>query len=458
MSGISSLLNIASEALNTTQAELDTTGHNISNASTDGYTRQRVITEAATPIQTTYGYLGSGVDISRIEGVRDAFVDEQTNNINSDLNEATIQQQTLSNVESIFNETSTTGLSAQLTALFNSFQTLAQNPEDIGLRQTVLQTGQQVATTFNIMNGKLQDIQYQTSQQINADVGKINQLAQTIANVNGTILANAATFKDAPDLQDQLNSAVSQLSNLVNVKVVTDPTGVTNITAGGIVLVAANKAYSFKATQTDSGISVGRSDSTTPATINSGEVAGLLGIYNDQGTSFSDQLNQIANTLVQTVNSFNSSGYTLSTNGDPPETGKTFFSGNSAGSIAISQDILNNLNNIAASSNGDPGNGDNATAIANVLDAPVMSNGQSIVSTYEGLIGQVGLASQNASNSVQTLQIQQNQMTSYQSSISGVSIDEELTNMITYQHSFEAAAKVVSTADSLYQTIIGMVI
>jgi flagellar hook-associated protein 1 FlgK len=457
MSSISGLFNIARGALMTSQAELDTTSHNIANANTDGYTKQKVVTEASTPLQTTYGFLGSGVQIDSIIRVRNSYVDEQTMNLNSDLNEATVQQQSMSNVESIFNETSGNGLSDQLNNLFAAFQSLAQNPEDDGIRQTVMQAGQQVATTFNIMNNKLKDIQYQVGQEINSDVGKINQLSSTIANINSKILASGGAANASPDLLDQMDNAISQMSDLVNVKVTTDPTGVTNVTAGGAVIVAAGTAYAFKTNQTSSGITVGRSDSSQSATISSGELSGLLSSFNGNIASFAGQLDNIANALVQTVNAFHSTGYTLSTNGNPAQTGKVFFSGNSAGSIAISSDIVSNLDNIAASSSGDPGDGGNATAIANVLNAPVMSGRQSIVNAYQGLIGQVGIASQQASDSVQTLQISQNQMKSFQNSISGVSLDEELTNMIQYQHSFEAAAKIVTTTDEMYQTIIGMV-
>ncbi len=459
MSGIGSILNIARDALNTSQAELETTGHNIANASTDGYTRQRVVTEAAPPMLTTYGYLGMGVQISRIEGVRNAYVDSQVTSLNSDLSQATINQQTLSSVEGIFNETasSTSGLISQLNAFFNAFQTLSQNPEDTGIRQTVMQTGISVATTFNALNNQLQNAKYQVGQQIQSDVDQINQLASTIASINQQIQANAGTSRNSSDLQDQLNGAVSQLSNLVNVKVVTDPTGVTNVTAGGAVLVAAGNAYQFKMTQTSTGITVGRSDSSIPATISSGEVAGLINSFDNQLPSYSEQLDNIANTLVKTVNSFNSTGYTLATSGSAAQTGKTFFQGTSAGSIQISPDIQASLNNIAASSSGDPGDGGNAAAIANVLNTPVMGNGQSILNAYQALVNQVGTDSQQASTSVQSLQLEQNQMTAYQTSISGVSLDQELTNMIQYQHSFEAAAKVVTTADQMYQTIIGMV-
>lgn len=457
MSSISGLLNIAREALMTSQAELDTTSHNIANANTDGYTKQRVVTQAATPIQSTYGFLGSGVQIESVESVRDAFVDQQVTNLNSDVSQATIEQQTMSNVEDIFNDSSGDGLSDQLNALFSAFQSLAQNPEDSGLRQTVMQAGQQVATTFNVMNNELQNIEYQVGQEVDSDVGKVNQLSATIAGINGKILASGGASKASPDLQDEMDNAISQLSSLVNVKVTTDPTGVTNVTAGGTVIVAAGTAYTYKATQTSSGITVGRSDSSQSATITSGELSGLLNSYNGNISSFANQLDNIANTLVQTVNAFHSTGYTLSTNGSPAQTGMNFFVGNSAGSIAVSPDIVSNLNNIAASSSGDPGDGGNAAAIANVLNAPVTSNSQSIVNAYQGLVGQVGIASQQASDSVQTLQISQNQMTAFQSSISGVSLDEELTNMIQYQHSFEAAAKVVTTTDQMYETIIGMV-
>ena len=378
-------------------------------------------------------------------------------NLNSDLNEATVQQQTMSNVESIFNETSGNGLADQLNALFTAFQTLAQSPEDLGIRQTVMQAGQQVATTFNVLNNKLQNIKYQVGQQISSEVGEINQLASTIANINSQILANGGAKNASPDLQDQMGTTVSKLSNLINVKITTDPTGITNVVAAGSVLVAAGTSYKLKADQTSDVVTIGMEDSSQSATVTSGEIAGLLDSYNNQITPFSDQLDNIANTLIQTVNAFHSTGYTLSTNGSPAQTGKEFFGGNSAGSIQLSNDIISNLNNIAASSSGDPGNGDNATAIANVLNAPVTSEGQSIVTAYQGLIGKVGIASQEATTSQQSFQLSQNQMQSFQSSISGVSLDEELTNMIQYQHSFEAAAKVVTTTDQMYQTVIGMV-
>lgn len=457
MGGISSLFNIAREAMMTSQAELDTTSHNISNANTDGYTKQKVVTEPAIPLQTTYGFLGSGVQVESIERVRNAFIDEQETNLTSDLSQSTIQQQTMSNVESVFNDSSGDGLPDQLNALFASFQSLAQNPEDAGIRQTVMQSAQQVSTTFNVMNNQLKNIQYQVGQEVNSDVGKINQLAGTIAQINSQILNEGGQASASPDLQDQLGNTVSQLSSLINVKVSTDPTGITNVVAGGMVLVAAGTAYNLKMTQTSTGISIGRDDTSTNATVSSGEVSGLLNSYNNQISTFSNQLDSIANTLIQTVNSFHSAGYTLASDGNPAQTGKVFFVGDSAGSIGVSPDIVSNLNNIAASSSGDPGDGDNATAIANVLNAPITSNGDSIMTSYQGLVGQVGIASQQANSDVQTLTLSQNQMQSFQSSISGVSLDEELTNMIQYQHSFEAAAKIVTTTDQMYQTLIGMV-
>lgn len=459
MSGITSILNIGNEALNTSQTELNTTAHNIANVNTTGYTRQRVDTQAAPPVQTPYGYLGTGVQINSIQGVRDAYVNEQVMNLNSNLNQANMDQQTLTSVGGIFSETSnsTNGLTAQMNAFFSAMQTLSQSPEDTGLRQNVLQAGVNVTTSFNTLSNQLQDAKMQVSQQIGSDVSKINTLAQTIASINKQILANAGSSRNSSDLQDQMNNAITQLSNLVNVKVVTDPNGIMNVTAGGAVLVAAGNSYQFKMTQTSSGITVGRSDSTVPATISSGELASLVNSFDTQIPSYSAQLDNIAASFAKTINTFNSTGYTLSSNGNAAKQGGNFFQGTTAGTIQVSQDIMSNLDNIAASSNGSPGDGQNAAAMGNVLNAPVMSNGQSIVNAYEALVNQVGTDSQNADNNVQTLQVEQNQMQAYQSSISGVSLNQELTNMIQYQHSFEAAAKVITTADTMYQTIIGMV-
>lgn len=459
MSGLTSILNIGNEALNTSQTELNTTAHNIANANTPGYTRQRVDTQAAIPVETPYGYLGTGVEVTGIQGVRNAYVNEQVTNLNSDLSQANINQQTLTSIGGIFNETatSTNGLTAQLNAFFGAMQTLSQSPEDSGLRQNVLQAGINVATTFNSLNSQLQNVKYQVSQQIGSDVNQINTLAGTIASINKQLMANAGTSRNSSDLQDQMNNAISQLSNLVNVKVVTDSNGVMNVTAGGAVLVAAGSAFKFSMTQTSSGITVGRSDSSVPATISSGELAGLMNSYDTQIPAYSSQLDTIASTFAKTINTFNNAGYTLSTNGKQVTQGGDFFQGTTAGTIQVSQNIISNLNNIAASSSGAPGDGQNAAAMGNVLNAPVMSNGQSIINAYEALVNQVGTDSQTANNNVQTIQLQQNQMQAFQSSISGVSLNQELTNMIQYQHSFEAAAKVITTADAMYQTIIGMV-
>ncbi len=459
MSGLTSILNIGNEALNTSQTELNTTAHNIANANTPGYTRQRVDTQAAIPVETPYGYLGTGVEVTGIQGVRNAYVNEQVTNLNSDLSQANINQQTLTSIGGIFNETatSTNGLTAQLNAFFGAMQTLSQSPEDSGLRQNVLQAGINVATTFNSLNSQLQNVKYQVSQQIGSDVNQINTLAGTIASINKQLMANAGTSRNSSDLQDQMNNAISQLSNLVNVKVVTDSNGVMNVTAGGAVLVAAGSAFKFSMTQTSSGITVGRSDSSVPATISSGELAGLMNSYDTQIPAYSSQLDTIASTFAKTINTFNNAGYTLSTNGKQATQGGDFFQGTTAGTIQVSQNIISNLNNIAASSSGAPGDGQNAAAMGNVLNAPVMSNGQSIINAYEALVNQVGTDSQTANNNVQTIQLQQNQMQAFQSSISGVSLNQELTNMIQYQHSFEAAAKVITTADAMYQTIIGMV-
>ena len=459
MSGLTSILNIGNEALNTSQTELNTTAHNIANANTPGYTRQTVETQASLPVETPYGYIGTGVEVTGIQGVRNAYVNEQVTNLNSDLSQANINQQTLTSIGGIFNETatSTSGLTAQLNAFFGAMQTLSQSPEDSGLRQNVLQAGINVATTFNSLNSQLQNVKYQVSQQIGSDVSQINTLAGTIASINKELMANAGTSRNSSDLQDQMNNAVNQLSNLVNVKVVTDSNGVMNVTAGGAVLVAAGSAFKFSMTQTSSGIAVGRSDSSVPATISSGELAGLMNSFNAQIPAYSSQLDGIAATFANTINTFNNAGYTLSDNGNPPTQGGNFFQGTTAGTIQVSQNIISNLNNIAASSSGAPGDGQNAAAMGNVLNAPVMSNGQSVINAYEGLVNQIGTDSQDANNNVQTIQLQQNQMQAFQSSISGVSLNQELTNMIEYQHSFEAAAKVITTADSMYQTIIGMV-
>jgi len=172
-----------------------------------------------------------------------------------------------------------------------------------------------------------------------------------------------------------------------------------------------------------------------------------------------EKLDTLAAGFIEEVNRIHSAGQGLAT-GDPPtpSTGINFFTGNSASTINISSEILNDISKIAASNDGTPGNGDVALAISNIRNTKIFNGGtQTLDDYYTGIIKNMAIDIETAQNSRHSNQLLKEQIQNQRESESGVSLDEEMTNLIKYQRSFEAAAKVVQVVDQMMETVVNMI-
>jgi flagellar hook-associated protein 1 len=455
MPGITQILEIARRALASQQIGMNVTSHNISNANTPGYSRQRAELIATVPIRYTYGLLGTGVTVDSIQRIRNQFLDQQIRMANESYGNASAQQTIVSQIEANLNEPSDSGLAALMANFFNSFQDLSVHPEESGARNSVLQKGTALAQGFRRLNGSLKQLQSDIFSDVDAKVDQINSLTQQISDLNVQIVAAQAGGRDAGDQKDQRDYLVEQLSTLANINVTEDASGAANVSLGGIVIAAASGPMALKAELIGTTMRIATADTSTTVTTTGGELGGALKAYNTDIPAALASLDQIAGAIINRVNSLHSAGYGL---GTPPSTGNNFFAGTTAGDMEVDAIISANVNNIAASGTGAPGDNSVALALSHVgADALLNGNTVSVTQFYGNFVSSIGSTVNASNNTMNAQDLVLSQLESQRESISGVSLDEEMTNLIKYQRSYDAAARIVNVANEMYQTILDMV-
>ncbi|MCX7984367.1 MAG: flagellar hook-associated protein FlgK [Bacteroidetes bacterium] len=455
MSSLSTVLEVARRALMAHRIAMDTVGHNVANAETPGYTRQRVNLTATHPLRTPVGMLGTGVTVQTIERLREHFIDSQIRATNDALGKATAQQTILSQIEALLNEPSDYGLSNQLDAFFNAFQNLAVHPEESAYRNAVLQQGVLISKTFHQYDSTLKKLQNDVKSDIEVKLQTINTLAKKISELDVQIIQSRATGVEPNDLLDQRDYAIKELSNLVRVNVVEDSQGAVLVAIEGTVIASKSGYAELTARMNGSKIEIYSSDAVRPLLIQSGSLGGVLEAYNSILPTYINKIHTLASALITSVNALHRQGYGL---GSPPPTGYDFFSGTNAFDIEVNQDLLNNSNLVAASGTGQTGDNSIAIAISQLRTTRILNgNSESIPQFYSSLVSDIGTAITAAEKLQTTQTLILKQLEVQRASVSGVSIDEEMTNMIRYQRAFDASARMVKTVDEMFQTILSMV-
>jgi flagellar hook-associated protein 1 FlgK len=442
------------------QLSLNLTGHNIANVNTPGFSRQNAIMESNIPMVLPFGSLGTGVDIGDIRRIRSLFLDQQFRSESHKLGKWRFLNQTWSQVESIYNEPEDTGLSALLDSFWNSWQDLANNPESESARVAVREQASLLVNSFHHLSTRLRDLRESLDADINTMVLQVNNTAVQIADLNQSIISAELTGNTANDLRDRRDYLVDQLSQSVNVGVLEQSNGSYTVLLGGMALVDGSSSLQI-ATETQSG---GTSVTTriffqgTGIEIehSGGELEGILEARDTIVVERQAEMDLLATELVAAVNEIHRAGYGLG-----GETGIDFFDPNTTGAadIAINPLILQDVNYIAASLNGEIGDNSNALDMASLREALKLKDGQVTFNEYyASVIGKIGIRSQEAQNLEQNQMALMFQIENARQSTSGVSLDEEMANMIRYQHAFEAAARVISAMDSALDTIINRMV
>ncbi len=452
MTTLSSIANSALSALNTYTVAISVTNTNISNAETEGYTRQ----------QTVFESTGSGVDVASIKRVYDSYLTNRLRTETTEFGFYEAQQESLTSVEAVFNESSTSGLSSCLSDFWNSWLTVVNDPSDSSARSVMATAADTLAGTLNSMSSDLSDIQESIDDTVADTVGTINDLLRQIATLNQNIKEASAAGQDCNTDKDTLDSLVTELSSYIGISYYTDDTGQMNISLeNGEPLVQGATAWSLS-TQTNATtglsditwVSPGGAETVITDEITSGQLGGYLEVRDELIPSYQASLDELAATLITQVNALHETGYDL--DGD---TGVSFFTGTSASDIAVNSDILDDGGNIAASETADgiPDDGTIASAIAELQDSRFFKSGTATASSfYASLVSEVGAKVSSVESKYEAQESLVNTCQSQRNSVSAVSTDEEMVNLTLYQYAYEAAAKVTSVIDEMMETVINL--
>ncbi len=450
--GLGRIFDIAQSSLATYQSAIDVTSNNIANSSNPDYSRQRAIL-ATTPSQQLGQFMwGTGVQISQIQRVRDQLTDQQIVANNSKYSTNSKSSDLLNQVQSVFSEPSDIGLSNLSSAFFSSWEQLSVTPNSNSLRNNVIQAAQNLSDKVQSINQGLQTVKTNINGEIKSSVDSINTDIKQIQSLNKQIFTAQSTGVQPNDLLDQRDKAIADLSNLANINVTYDNGNSAVISIGGVFVADRSSYTQLKLASTGGKLQVTSQDGSVTANITGGSTSALLDVYNNKIPAYQSGLDGYVNQLMTSVNAQTSAGYSIN---NPPETGINFFSGYTNGVLSINQQILNDPQKIAVSKDGTSGNGDIALNIANLINTPD-ANGNTLQDKYNSLITNIGNDTKSATDSASSYSLVLQQLNQQKDSVSGVSVDEEMMNVIKYQRSYEASAKMVSMADEMLQTLLNM--
>jgi flagellar hook-associated protein 1 FlgK len=451
--GISSLMNLGSDALSAQAFALNVTGQNVSNANTPGYVRRDALLQTQ-PIT-------GGVQATGVKRSVDTFLQARTNDATSLNSGASTRDNALASVESLFNDAAGSGLSSSLDALFSSFNQLSATPNDPTVRSAVLNAAsnfaQNVNTTATQLSTQRNDLLTQSTDTATA----VNNLTSQVAKLNSQVALTEATGGDASDLKDQRDALVQQISQKVNVHSFTDSNGKLNVTIGGASLVQGDVANAISvglATDGTMKISVGQSTGAADVTsqVTGGTLGGMKQARDVDIVAVQQKLDSFTYDVATAVNTQHAAGY-----GQDGNTGRNLFSvtgpTGAALSIAVDPAMVGRPDLVAAASTAAtlPGGADNAVLLGQLANNKVASGStRTADESYSDIVGIVGQmkASSAQDSTVRAAVLTQAQ--SMEDAVTGVSTDEEMVNLSRYQRAYEAASKLISTADELLAGLI----
>jgi len=550
-------LRVALSALQAAQRGVDVSSQNIANANTDGYSRQRVdlvnVGAPAVPaIWSTYNGTGGGVRVDAVTRFRDAFMEIRAALEHGSMASLDQASTTMNNIQQLFDEPSDTGIQAQLSNLWSAFDTVANNPAEPAARTQLLETATTLATSINGVSQKLTQQRTDTISELGATVADINQMAQSLAQLNQSIKANTIAGLPVNDLEDQRDLLANKLAEASGASLHATNFNQVNVVLNGTSLVQEGAAQTLTVDSSGSPVVLRWTASNSIATVNSGKAGGELDAINTTIPSYLTKIDNVATTLRDEVNQLhgaitgsidptvqdqsgagnlqvdvgldggafqtvtvagadwsgaggaaalqtamqtaidtaigagNATVTVTGGNGNPLAVsvvptgthqlqvratganagfatllgttpigsdgigGRAFFTGTDGLTLAVSNAVANNPSAVAAgTAAGGPLDASNAISIAQLSQSTTGAD-----TVYRQLIVQLGVDTQTATNRDQIQQASTKSLDNARQQVAGVNTDEEMTNLVQYQHSYEAAARVMTTIDSMLNTLI----
>ena len=346
-------------------------------------------------------------------------------------------------------------MASDLSGLFKTFQDLSTAPSSSTSRQAVITQAQQLTDQFNQLDQRLTSINDQLNQSVQTGVASANQLLSDIAGLNNRIAGAEAGTGAANDLRDLRQQKIEALSNLANVQSATDANGELNLSVGGQLLVSGGSVQDTLQTYDSGGgqLLVQTAGAGEPLTLTGGSIAGTIDVRDGALKSLHDGLDNLASQLISQVNTVYRAGYDLNGN-----SGADFFTGTNASDIGVNAALANDPLAFQASGvAGAPGNNDVVLALVQMANTPQAGLGnQTFAQSYNGTITGLGTALNSVNTQLDNQNAVQSMLQTQRNSVSGVSVDEEMTNLVMFQRAFQASAHLVSVVDQMLSIVVNL--
>ncbi|MEV4514891.1 flagellar hook-associated protein FlgK [Dactylosporangium sp. NPDC049525] len=457
-------LNTALSALYAQRRALDITGQNVANVNTEGYSRQRVELAPVENVTEPARYsISSGVgDGVRITGVTRLHNEFMTNRTRAEhgLNEYLQAQKTVyTNIEQALGEPSDNGLQAQLSEYWTAWSDVANRPGDPSSRTALLSRANTVAGTMRTTRANLAELYTATREQLGADINVVNQTTAGIGDLNARIALAKVADMPTNELSDKRDQLVLRLSELTGATARPKQDGSTDVLLAGAVIVQGDTVRQLEAVGSTT---VDGRAAAPPrvqfvgggiASITTGKIASRLEALTKTVPDAVQGLDDVAGLLISTVNTQHAKGWDITV--VPPATvptpvqGGDFFSGTDAHDIGVA---ITDPTKVAASGTAtNPFQGDNAIEMANLAKDTAGADVR-----YRNFVVDTGVAAQTINRRADAQQVISDDVSAAEQAESGVSLDEEMTNMLQFQRAYEAAAKVISVVDTTLDSLINM--
>jgi flagellar hook-associated protein 1 FlgK len=472
MSKIHGMMDVGKRSMMNSQTALQTVGHNIANKSTEGYSRQRVELQTAEPIGLGKLRIGMGSKTAAVTRTNNPYLEKQIGKEQANLGFFKGKSDALTRVEQVYNEQVNKGINTSVGEFFNSFREFANNPESLATRTQVKETADALTKDFKRVHTQLNEISKDVDQQIVTHVNEINEITREVAGLNEKIQLVTNQGGPANDERDRRDLLIKQLGEKINIRWAEGDDSAVTITAGNNALLVAGydaKTLEARATpETDNKLegsvdlfykSNERGDPLLVTNqIKGGAIGGLLEVRDHTITELLGDVDHMAYSMGSTINAIHSRGYDARNR----EAGDFFEMPlavrHASANLNVKKEILDDVTKIGGAGQGaSPGDNRVANALGQLQYENFMGDGKSTLDEYyNSMVGKVGIQTRRTESAQQSQADIVKQLQNIRESISGVSLDEETTKLIEFQKAFDASARLIRTADEMFDTVLNL--
>jgi flagellar hook-associated protein 1 len=456
MSGLFGSLSIGIKTLSNMQAAIAVVNDNIANVNTEGYSRKRVIFASSKPEYYTFGSIGTGAHVSRVESIRNGFLDARILGELQLRGSLAGQKFALEQVEAILYNEGRPGISDQISRFFNSFSELASNPASLASRQVVLGEGAKLATSIASAYQSLSSLRQDNRVEARNAAEQVNLILEQIARLNLELSPLISQGQDGGSLADQRQVLMNRLAEQMDfVSYRTESGSMTITTSGGVPLVIGAEFSQLRVDESNSGFKIEVQGTDITSQLTGGKLAAYVELDNKTLPGYLAALDSLAQSIADQVNTVHRQGVAL----DGQTTDQDFFTYDPLNAAQTLMVALTGAELVAAGSAGSgPADGTFAQRIADLRDLPVAALGNNTFSSYYSeLIFQIGLDSRYVNDSLATQDKIILQLQNQRDSVSGVSLDEEAISLIEYQRAYQASSRFIMVVNQLLDETMNLI-